>query len=282
MSGEWTVTQPRKLVFDDAVDTLRVNVVNGVVNVVGVEEGPARLEVSELDGPPLVVRHEGGELTVSYPDLRREGLPKWLGLRGRRRHTVVSLAVPQRTKVAVGVVKASAVVSRTTDRTTVRSVAGDITLVGLTGPVRVDTVSGGVEAQAVSGELKACTVSGNLTVVESGGRRLVADSVSGNMVLDLAPTGLPPGAEVRLNTVSGEIAVRIPGSGDAEVDAGPTSGSVCCAFEELQVTGQWGWKKITGRVGAGGARLRATTVSGAIALLLRPDTEADEVTEKEL
>jgi Putative adhesin len=282
MSGEWTVSEPQKLVFDDGVDTLKVRIAGGAVNVVGVEGGPARLEVSELDGPPLIVRHKGGELNVSYEDLRWEGLLQFLDRRGWHRHAVVSLAVPKRTKVMVGVVGASAVVSRIADRTTVRSAGGDMTLVDLTGPVSAETVSGVVEAQGVSGDLKVKTVSSDLTVVEGGGKRVGAESVSGNIVLDLASDRIPPGADIRLTTVSGEIAVRMPDIGDTEVEAGPTSGAVSCAFDELRVTGQWGWKKITGRVGSGGTRLKATTVSGAIALLRRPAAETDEVTEKEL
>jgi hypothetical protein len=278
MSRGWTVSEPQKLVFDGDVDTLHVRIVNGAVNVVGVDEGAARLEVSELEGPPLIVGHKGGTLTVTYEDLPWKGLMKFFDRKGWQRNAVVSIAVPQRTTVTVGVVGASAVVSGITDRTAVRGVNGDITLVGLAGPVTAETVGGAVEAQAVSGALKVNTVSGDLTVVEGSGSKVSADSVSGNMVLDLDPS---VGADVRLTTVSGEIAVRIPEPGNAEVDAGTTSGAVSCAFEELRVTGQWGaggyprgsGGRITGRVGSGSARLKATTVSGAIALLRRPAVE---------
>jgi DUF4097 and DUF4098 domain-containing protein YvlB len=248
------------------------------VNIVGTDEGPARLEVSELDGPPLIVSHKGGTLTVSYEDLPWKGLLKWLDRKGWKRHAVVSLAVPQRTRVSVGVVGANAVISGIAERTAVRGVNGDTTLVGLSGDVTAETVAGSVEAQAVSGTLKVNTVSGDLTVVEGSGARVGADSVSGNMVLDLDPSA---GADVRLTTVSGEIAIRIPDPGDAVVDANTTSGAVSCAFDELRVTGQWGAKRITGRIGAGGARLKATTVSGAIALLRRPPMEeaADEAAD---
>ncbi|MEU4097126.1 DUF4097 family beta strand repeat-containing protein [Streptomyces sp. NPDC026673] len=269
-SREWTVTEPHKMVFDGTVDTLHVRIVNGAVNVVGVDEGPARLEVSELDGPPLLVSHEGGTLTVTYEDLPWKGLLKWLDRKGWRRHAVVSLAVPQRTHVSVGVVGANAVISGISDRTAVRGVNGDITLVGQAGPVSAETVAGNVEAQAVSGDLRVNTVSGDLTVVEGSGAAVKADSVSGNMVLDLDPRS---GADVRLTSVSGEIAIRIPEPGDAEVDANTTSGAVSCAFDELRVSGQWGAKRISGRMGSGGARLKATTVSGAIALLRRPPQE---------
>lgn len=49
--SEWSVTEPKKLSFDGPVQTLHVRIVNGTVNVVGTDEGSARLEVSELEGP---------------------------------------------------------------------------------------------------------------------------------------------------------------------------------------------------------------------------------------
>jgi len=276
MSGtaERTVTGPETFVFDETVDALNVRIVNGTVNVVGTDFGPARVEVTEIDGPPLKVRLAGSELTVTYEDLPWKGLLKWLDRKGWKRHAVISLAVPERTRVEVGVVGAAAVVSGVSGSTTVQSVNGDCTLVGLTGPVRATTVSGSVEAQSLSGELAFGTVSGDLTVVEGSGSAVTADSVNGNMVLDLDPSA---GADVRLSTVSGDLAIRIPVPGDAVVDANTTSGHVSCAFDELQVSG-WGPKRISGRLGRGSARLRATTVSGALALLRRPpldDAAAD-------
>lgn len=271
MSGtaERTVTGPDTFVFDEVVNALNVRIVNGTVNVVGTDGGPARLEVTEIDGPPLKVTVKGAELTVTYDDLPWKGLLKWLDRKGWKRHAVISLAVPAPTRVEVGVVGASAVVSGVSGATTLQGVHGDTTLVGLAGPVRASTVSGNVEAQSVSGDLVFSTVSGDLTVVEGSGPEVRADSVSGSMVLDLDPGA---GADVQLTTISGEIAIRIPEPGDAEVDANTTSGSVSCAFDELQVSG-WGPKRISGRIGSGSARLRATTVSGALALLRRPPLE---------
>jgi hypothetical protein len=267
---ERTVTEPGTFEFEDAIDTLCVRIVGGAVNVVGTDEGPARLEVAELDGSPLTVERTGSKLTVAYDDLSWKGLLKWRERRDWQRRAVISLAVPPGTSVEVGVVGAGAVISGMTGTTVVQGVSGDTTLVGLTGPVKANTVAGNVEAQSVSGTLRVHTVSGDLTVVEGSGPEVRADSVSGSMVLDLDPAA---GADVRLTTVSGEIAIRIPDPADADVDANTTSGHVSCAFDELQVTGQWGTKRITGRMGSGGAKLRATTVSGAIALLRRPPFE---------
>ncbi|MFF6861696.1 DUF4097 family beta strand repeat-containing protein [Streptomyces ardesiacus] len=268
--SEWSVAEPRKLTFDELVDRLHVRVVGGTVNVVGTDEGSARLEISEIEGPPLLVTHRDGVLTVAYEDLPWKGFLKWLDRKGWRRSAVVSLAVPTGTRVEVGAVSAAAVISGIEGPAEVKGVSGDTTLVGLAGPVRADTVSGNVEAQALTGDLRFNSVSGDLTVVEAGSS-VRADSVGGSMIVDLDPAGGP--TDVSLNSVSGEIAIRLPQPADARVEANTASGTVSSAFEDLRVGGQWGAKRITGRLGAGSGRLRATTVSGSIALLRRPATE---------
>jgi hypothetical protein len=275
---EWSVAEPRKLTLDEPVRELHVRVVNGTVNVVGTDEGSARLEVTEIEGPPLVVTQRHGTLTVAYEDLPWKGFLKWLDRKGWRRNAVVSLAVPTGTRVEVGVVGAAAMVTGIDGRTEVRGVSGDTTLVGLTGPVRAETVSGNVEAQGLGGDLRFNSVSGDLTVVDCAGSSVRADSVSGSMIIDVSSTGHP--TDIALTSVSGEIAIRLPHPADARVEANTTSGSVSNAFEDLRVGGQWGAKRITGRLGAGNGRLKATTVSGSIALLRRPAQE-DEPWEQE-
>ena len=55
----WTVAEPRKLSFDAPVTALNVRIANGAVNVVGTDEAGARLEVSGIEGPPLIVTQKG-------------------------------------------------------------------------------------------------------------------------------------------------------------------------------------------------------------------------------
>jgi hypothetical protein len=267
----WEVAEPQKLTFDIPVTALNVRIVNGTVNVVGTDEGSARLEVSDLEGPPLLVTQQGSTLTVAYEDLPWKGFLKWLDRKGWHRSAVVSLAVPARAAVEVGVVGAAAVVSGIKGPTSVRGVSGETTLVGVSGAVRAETVSGNLEAQSVTGELRYHSVSGDLTVIDGAGSSVQADSVSGDMVVDIDQAGRP--TDIRLNSVSGEIAIRLPHPADARVEANTASGAVSNAFEDLRVSGQWGAKKITGTLGAGTGTLKATTVSGSIALLRRPPTE---------
>ncbi|MFJ9051549.1 DUF4097 family beta strand repeat-containing protein [Streptomyces bacillaris] len=270
-----TVAEPQKLAFDDPVTALQVRVVGGTVNVVGTDEPGARLEVSAVEGPPLLVTYEDGRLTVAYEDLPWQDLLRWLDPGGRRRSAVVSLTVPAAASVEVGVVGAGAVVSGIEGRTDVRGITGDITLVGLSGAVRGDSVSGSLEAQGVTGDLRFHSVAGDLTVVDGAGASVRADSISGDMVLDVEPSAAASDrpTDIRLTTVSGEIAIRLPHPADARVEANTASGAVSNAFEDLRVGGQWGAKKITGTLGAGTGTLKATTVSGSIALLRRPPAE---------
>lgn len=90
------------------------------------------------------------------------------------------------------------------------------------------------------------------------------------MIVDLDPEGP---TDVRLTNVSGEIAIRLPHPADAEVEANTASGTISNAFDGLRVHGQWGAHRVTGRLGAGTGKLKATTVSGSIALLRRPQRE---------
>ncbi|SEE32781.1 Putative adhesin [Streptomyces sp. 2112.3] len=275
---EWShqptqVTSPRTLEVTEPVDALTVRVVNGTVNVVGTaDDGPARVEIGEVHGPPLTVSYRSGTLSVAYEDLPWKGFLKFLDRKGWNRSAVVSVTVPAGTRVEVGAVGACAVVSGISGRTDVRGVCGDSTLVGLTGGVRADTVSGNVEAQSVTGDLLFHSVSGDLTVIDGAGGAVHADSVSGDMVLDLDPG---QGADIALTTVSGEVAIRLPDPADAKVEANTASGTVSNAFDGLRVSGQWGAKKVTGSLGAGTGTLKVTTVSGGLALLRRP-SPADE------
>ncbi|ARQ68585.1 DUF4097 family beta strand repeat-containing protein [Streptomyces marincola] len=272
VKSEWSVTEARTLTFDDGlIDELDVRVVNGAVNVVGTEGTAARVEIADVAGPPLSVRLDGGSLTIAYDDLPWRDVLKWLDRKGRRRAATVSVSIPSRSRLSVGVVGASAVIGGVSGRTDVRGVSGSTTLVGLDGRVRAETVSGDVEAQALGGRLTFSTVAGNLTVIDSTPPGLKADSVSGDMVVDLADGDAP--ADVRLNTVSGEIAVRLPESAGARVSAGTAGGVISSAFPELTVSGLWGARQLSGTLGTGAGAVHCSTVSGPIALLRRPPAE---------
>ncbi|MCX4691067.1 DUF4097 family beta strand repeat-containing protein [Streptomyces sp. NBC_01408] len=295
----WSVAEPQKLTFEEPVTELRVRLVSGAVNVVAAEDGPARLEVTAVDGPPLHVVQEGGTLTVSYEDLPwngTQGFKQWLeakpwkawsgsasGRKAWERSAAVTLTVPAATRVHVAAVDATSFVSGISGGTDVNGVSGEATLVALSGRVKAHTVSGSVEAQSVTGDLGFHSVSGGLTVVDGAGVSVRADSVSGDMLidLDLDPDAARP-VDIALNSISGQVAIRLPHPADARVEANTATGGVSNAFEDLRVSGKLGAKRITGTLGSGTGTLRATTVSGAIALLRRPAVDTPLTLDKKV
>ncbi|MBZ4322732.1 DUF4097 family beta strand repeat-containing protein [Streptomyces huiliensis] len=273
--SEWSLTAPENLTFEEPVTSLEVRLANGAVNIVGTDTGPARLELSAHSGAPLLVTHKSGALTVGYEDLAWKSILSRLARGIRHRSVTVTLAVPTGTRVRVGVVGAHAVVSGVSGATDVRSVTGNATLVGLTGTVRAETVSGDVEAQSLSGTLRHNSVSGDLTLVDCRSEAVKSETVTGGIVIDLAePESGAPGAgpapSLDLTTVSGDVALRLPGSTDAAVEAGTATGAVSNAFGELRPSGEWAGRRLTGRLGRATGLVRVTSVSGAIAVLRRP------------
>ncbi|MFC5910838.1 DUF4097 family beta strand repeat-containing protein [Streptacidiphilus monticola] len=274
MSGTWTVSTAEKISIDEPVRKLKIRMLAGAVNVVA-GEGPARLEISEIEGPAVEVTLADGELVVGYPDLAWKEFG-WKSLSGlvdkwrTKRRVVVSVVAPPEVDVEIGSASANTVVSGVRGPVKVNTASGDVTLVRVSGPIETNTVSGAVETHATSGPLKANTVSGALTVFAGGGGAVKANSVSGPMTVDL---DRPLSGDVELNNVSGEVAVRIPAPTDTRVQADTTSGDVSSSFDELTVGGMWGAKRITGTLGKGTNRLKITTVSGSVAVLRRPADE---------
>src|SRR5919197_4935090 len=210
----WSIEEPTTLEFD-RVTRLRVRAVRGRLSVVGSGERP-RLEVSEVSGAPLVVRHgDDGELEVGYDDWSQPNLLGWLlGRRKWRRRAVVSLAVPRDCPADLNEVSSSVVVSGLRARVDVHVVSGDITLAGLAGPVHAETVSGSVEAQGIGDELRMRTISGDVTLAEGLGGAVDAETVSGAVTCDLAGAA---SSAIRLATVSGDVVVRLPEGSDLDV-----------------------------------------------------------------
>ncbi|MGS2648015.1 DUF4097 family beta strand repeat-containing protein [Streptosporangium sp. LJ11] len=258
---QWTIEKPEQLTFD-SVRKLNVRIVAGKLAVLA-SDGPPRLEVTEVDSPPLLVTHDDdGTLTVTYRDLTWDGLLGWL--RPGRRRATLALTVPKDCPVNVGVVSASAVVTGFEGHTSVRSVSGGIVLDGVSGEINADTVSGDVESRGLVGDLSFKSISGDLTVAQGTPRRLSVTTVSGRITADLE---LPPTGHVTMNSVSGDIVLRLPHTVETDVKIRSNSGRLDAAFSELDHSAQPGAKTLGGRIGGGMASLTANTVSADVTLL---------------
>jgi Putative adhesin len=268
----WTIDSPTTLDFDGVV-ALRVRVVGGSVAVLATAERP-RLDVTEVSGPPLLVTHEAGILTVSYEDLTWDGLRGWL--RPQRHSANITITVQRDCPTQLGVVNATAVVSGVSARTSLKSVSGEIMLDGLTGSVDANTVSGNLEAQGLDGDIAFKSVSGDLTLAEGHLSRLDAKTVSGRVTADV---DLAPAGEVRVGTVSGEVAIRLPGQTSATVSLRSLSGHVHTDFDGLDSADGPSAKNVAGTLGGGSGKLSVASMSGDVAILRCPGRAAPQASD---
>ena len=276
MGGTWTIEAPTSLEFDD-VTWLRVRLIAGSVAVLATDGAPS-LDVTSIEGDPLTVTYDGGMLTIAHENLSWEGLLKWL--RPQRHSATVTVTVPRKCQTQVGVVSATAVMSGTGARTSVKSVSGGITLDGVTGDVDANTVSGALEAQGINGRLNFRTVSGDLTLADGWLERLDASVVSGDVTADV---DLDPLGGMQVTTVSGEVTLRLPAEADARVNLHSVSGDVRSEFTELRRSSAPASRSVSGSLGAGSGQVSVTTMSGRVMLLRRAgrgtapqDTRADQ------
>lgn len=265
--AQWTVEEPTVIGVEERVTAVDVRIVAGHVDVVTTDAvDGAEVEVTAIDGPPLVVTAEHGRLTVAHEELQWRGLLKWRLSTHEHRRAVVSVAVPRDCEVTIGVVTADAVVAGVTGRTRVRCVAGDVTLDGTAGDVEVQSVSGDVELRGVAGQVSLTTVSGGLTLVDGRSGHIRAKSVSGDVTLDLQPADP---LRIDVTTVSGDLTVRVPATTGFDVDVLSASGDIASAFDDVAPSRMPGAQRLTGRVGDGSGRVRGRSVSGGVSLLAR-------------
>jgi hypothetical protein len=254
----WTIDSPTAVEFDGVV-ALRVRIIGGSAAVLATEDRP-RLEVTEISGQPLLVTHEAGILTISYEDLSWDGVLGWL--RPQRHFANITVMVAKDCPAQVGVVNATAVVAGLSATTSLKSVNGDMTLDGVTGPVDANTVSGSVEAQALDGNVVFHSVSGDLTVADGRVGRLDARTVSGRVTADVE---LGPDSEMRVGTLSGDVAIRLPAGTGAKAELRSASGRMHSEFGGLGS----GSKTLSGTLGDGSGYLSVNTMSGNVTILQR-------------
>jgi hypothetical protein len=263
--ARWTINEPTKIDFDGVV-ALKANIVAGTISILPTDERPA-LHVSDISGHPLEVTHEAGMLSLTQKRSGLEGVLQWLqNTRGR---ATIAITVPEDCPVTLNLVTANAVLTGLSGRVSVRTASGDVTLDGVTGTIDANTATGAIEAQGVGGAMSFNSVSGDLAVAHGVVDRLNAHSVSGRITTDVDLHG-----NAYIRTVSGEVTVRLPNSTSAEVSLASVGGRIDAAFPDLQRQERGVPKSVTGTLGGGGAALNVNTVSGAIALLSRPDPEA--------
>ena len=258
----WVVTGPQVIEVDE-VRSVRVQVVGGRVDVVAHDEPGVRLEVHSVDGRPLEVSLEGGELRVGYPFTLGgwEGfLEKFRNFRDKDR-VDISLAVPRALPTKVGTVSADGLLAGLHAHASVSTVSGSLVVDGTRGSLGANTVSGEIVVRDHHGELTTNSVSGE--VAASGAlTRVHSTTVSGELALDVTAGA----SSIDASSVSGDVTVRLPEGEGVHVSANAVSGRLVVDGRDHN-RGSLPGHRVDVTTGDGRSRLSASTVSGHVTLL---------------
>ncbi len=271
MGQEWRIEEPTTLEAGSAeerVEDLLVALVGGRVDVVAPDDiGVARVEITEVEGMPVLVRWDGGKLRITHGKDSGTSIVDWLKgsfeSRGRQR-AVISVSVPAATVTSVNTVTAEALLSGLRESAKVNTVSGTVTVADLRGDLTLNTVSGEVECSRVVGRATLNSVSGAVTAQASELAKVAVNTISGDITLDLTSGR----SQIRSTSVSGDVTVRVPLGGydvSGNIVAG---GQVVVDGERISCGAGFGPAQTAhAREGDGALRIRFTALSGSIVVL---------------
>lgn len=258
---EWFIQPGESRIIDiDDVRALKVALVGGHVDVVGHDEPGARVEVHGVTGKSLKVVVDNGRLSVDHPQISWENFIDVFRWFKGGTSADVSIAVPRSVRLNFGIVTAEGLVTGLENKASVSTVSGALVVDACSDELTVNAVSGEVTVSDHDGAVWLHTVSGDATVSGSIDE-LTTDSVSGDLYADLRDVA----AKVRMNSVSGNLTVRIPAT-PVEYRVSTVTGRLRLGDQEFRgIKGGF-----TGRFGAAegiAIELRANTVSGDVSVL---------------
>lgn len=153
------------------------------------------------------------------------------------------------------------------DDSEVRSVSGDVTVRGNGKPIslRVSSVSGSLDLMNGAGKLDVVTVSGDARVNMSETTEVRGRTTSGNLTVNAK---LTRDGRVDVEGVSGDVTLHLSAPGGLSTEIESFSGDIsgCLAKDKVERVSKYGpGVRLNLRaVEAGGARVRAKTLSGDI------------------
>jgi DUF4097 and DUF4098 domain-containing protein YvlB len=268
MAESWKVDGPKILEIGgegEPVNVLRVGLVAGRVDVVAHEddEQGARVEVTRVKGRPLEIEWADGELSVTHPKVKWDGLLDGLKFISQRDDAAeLSIAVPRGCEVRISTVSADGLLAGLQADASVRTVSGELAVSDVRGDVSARTVSGRIDVRDLRGRLSGESVSGSLIVHAIELDSIDVKTVSGELVLDLQSTP----SRVNMKSVSGDLVVRIPPESGFRLDARTMSGQIVADGRRLG-RGRPGPPQGEIRDGDESVRVSAKTVSGDVTLL---------------
>lgn len=233
----------------------------------------------------------------------REGRQVTIAARGGGldAHADLRIAVPMGRRLAIYLGVGKVAVTNINGDLSIDAASGPVTTSGTRGELEIDVGSGTVQVTKATGDLSVDTGSGAVTVSEVRGESieintgsgevtatnlrsndLSIDTGSGNIevtMLTAPQVSLETGSgsviadlsgevwNVKVQTGSGDVTLKVPPTLAAEVDIETSSGEIETDFE-VAVT-RHARDHMTGRIGEGGGKIAIETGSGGIKLVKR-------------
>lgn len=147
-----------------------------------------------------------------------------------------------------------------------KTVSGDIRVIGSDGTVHANTVSGDIEVRGSSGGVEARAVSGSVRIKNCSGD-VLAETVSGSIQYDAVSSDAE---KVTLRSTSGSVRATLPPDFSAAVQVVTVSGKIRSDLP-MEITREEK-KVLKGVLGSGETSLRINTVSGNITISALDET----------
>lgn len=262
VNEKWVIHPGEARVIDVAdITRLKAALVGGQIDIVAHDEDHVRVEVHSVAVKDLRIEVTGSELEIDHPQLRWDNFIKAFGHFGSSGpRAEISVAVPRRVELSLGVVSASALVAGLEADATINAVSGDVLVDGLTGDLNTHAVSSDVQVRGLIGRFSSDMVSGDIAVAGEVAKTDI-NTVSGSVFIDAE--GALQTAE--FNSVSGAVALRLDDEYPAQYNVHSISGRV-------QIDGVSRSKNYSGHAGALSGMfvdVRANSVSGDVSVLRR-------------
>ncbi|MCK6547046.1 DUF4097 domain-containing protein [Myxococcota bacterium] len=249
LAAALVVSAPPSTAFAEKIDVKRE--ATATANVL-VTNTSGRIRVTGTDKNEVVVR---GSYEEGVEKVEVNGSGDRIEIRVRLREgrfghvengeARLDISVPRGARVELETVSADTEVDDVSGRVDAEAVSGDLRITGrprevdlrtISGNIRVKTwgergrvrsVSGDIEVEGASGELDCETVSGEVRAIGEALSRARMRSVSGELELE---TDLKKGADVDMESHSGDVRLRIPGDTPGTYELSAFSGDVRSAI----------------------------------------------------
>jgi DUF4097 and DUF4098 domain-containing protein YvlB len=219
------------------------------------------IEISEIsDGIRIRVRNDPNRRDIDGTELELR-IPAGASVEVEGVSADISLEGGAGEVVAFTTVSGDLALSSSPQRMELNTVSGDVEFTGAVSRSSISTVSGDIEVEGAGGEVSISTVSGDVSMDAQAVSRARFESVSGELNIS---TELENSGRLNIDTMSGDVVLRLPQGQQAEFTAQSYSGDIHSDFGEVQRVTHGPGSLLEHREGENGATIRLESFSGDI------------------